>query len=127
MKYLFDTSAWIEIIKGTEKGGFARSLVKRKRNTIVAIDATFAELFSWAIRNDHEPGDALLMVRNSAHIFAVYPNIWIEGAACKEEERKRKPDFGLVDGLLLAAQKLTGATIVTTDPHFYGLKKVKML
>ena len=127
MNYLFDTYAWIEMIKGTPKGIQASKLIEDEKNTIVAMDAVFGELFSWAMRNGHDPGEAFLMVQNNAHVFETYSNIWIEGAGYKETARKKHPAFGLVDGMLLAVQNVTGATIVTGDRHFKGMKKVIVL
>lgn len=127
MKYLLDTSAWIEFLHGTEKGRVVARLVDRTPNNLLTSDASFAEIYAWALREDRDPGDAISFIRNNSELIETYTNLWVEGAHYKCVQRKKRPQFGLVDGILLAVQKLTGATIVTCDPHFKGLKKVRML
>lgn len=125
MKYLFDTYAWIEILQGTAKGKNAAKLLEK--NGAFISDGTFAEIYDWARRLKKDPGEALSFVRENADIYEIYTNIWVEAAALKEKMRLKKPNLGLMDAILLAIQKVTGATIVTGDPHFKGLKKVIML
>jgi len=98
-----------------------------KKNGAFACDCVFAEIYDWARRLDKNPGAGISFVRENGDIYEIYTNIWVEAAAIKEKMRRKKPDFGLMDALLLAVQKATGATIVTGDPHFKDLKKVVML
>jgi predicted nucleic acid-binding protein len=127
MKYLLDTYAWIEFFKASAKGERVAKLLENKKNKIVVCDVVFAEIFGWAIREKHIPGRLIAFIKQHSHIYELYTNIWLEGAAWKERMRLRKKDFGLADALLLSVQSATNATIVTGDPHFKGMKKVIML
>ncbi len=126
MKYIFDTYTWIEILKGSSEGSRANFLIKDD-DIIITSDATFAEIYSWAKRCDTIPGEMIKLIREQSQVFPIYTNIWVEAASHKENMRKQKKDFGQIDALLLAIQDVTGATIVTGDPHFKGLKNVIML
>lgn len=126
MQYIFDTYAWIEIFEETSKGDKALNLIDKSSKIVVA-DAIFAEIYSWAVRNDFDPGKVIEDIRKQSNVFPIYTNIWVEAAAHREKMRKQKKDFGQMDALLLAIQDATGATIVTGDPHFKGLKNVILL
>ncbi|MBR9700730.1 type II toxin-antitoxin system VapC family toxin [Candidatus Woesearchaeota archaeon] len=126
MKYLLDTHSWIEMFIGSSSGRTVKKLVEGK-NKICVSDSTFAEIYSWAVRNDEDPGFLLMLVRQHAEVIEIDTNLWVEGAAWKERMRVRHKNFGLIDGLLLAIQQRIGGTIVTGDPHFKGLKKIMML
>ncbi|MDD9952854.1 MAG: PIN domain-containing protein [Candidatus Woesearchaeota archaeon] len=126
-KYLIDTHAWIECMQGTKRGKKVRDILINKKNTIIVADATFAELYCWATREGKMPGPLLTQVRKYATVFELYTNIWVEAAHYRQRMRTKKKRFGLIDASLLAIQELTGATIVTGDAHFDGLKNVLMI
>ena len=125
-QYIFDTSAWIEFFEGSAKGEVVKTLLNEK-NIIISSDGTFAEIYSWADRNKYVAGTYIQAIRDGSKVFPIYTNIWVEAANHREKMRKIKKDFGQMDALLLAIQDVTGATIVTGDPHFKGLKNVIML
>ncbi len=127
MKYLFDTSAWVSFLDGSPEGKRVEKILADERHTVIVADALFAEVFSVAFRKGLDVGEVITDIRQNSEVFEIYTNIWVEAAAIKERMRRKKPDFGLMDGLLLAVQRATGATIVTGDQHFKGLPKVMML
>jgi len=122
MKYLLDTHAWVELLEGSHRGEKVRKIIKNPKNTIIISDATFAEIYTWATRKGKNPGPAIAMIRNNSNSFNIYTNIWVEAAHEKELMRRTKKDFGQIDALLLAIQRVTGSKIVTGDPHFEGVK-----
>ncbi len=127
MKYLFDTFAWISFLDGSPEGKRVEKILTNPRHTVIVADAIFAEVFSVALRKGMDAGEIIADIRQHSEVYEIYTNIWVEAAAIKEKMLRKKPDFGLMDALLLAVQQATGATIVTGDPHFKGLKKVVML
>ena len=59
--------------------------------------------------------------------MAIDLNLWIEAADLRHTMRKTQKDFGIIDALLLAVQRMLDCTLVTGDPHFKGLKRIRML
>ncbi len=128
MAYLLDASAWIEHFMGSEKGRIVKRLLDDKRAEIITADSTVAEIFEWAMRNGHDFVILLQIVKKRSRIQEICLNLWLEAAKRKQEAREDgRKGFGLMDALLLAVQDATGATLVTGDAHFTGLKNVKML
>ena len=127
MHCLLDTYAWIELLRGTAQGSVVRKLIKNKKNSIVLLDASFAELYSWTVREGHDVTQVFPAIRSLANVIETDPNLWVLAAHRKEEQRAKRPGFGLVDGLVLAAAEFTHATIVTGDPHFKEIKGVVFL
>ena len=104
-----------------------RDIVEDRTNEILVSDASFAELCTVAWRKKHDAGLLVKIVRAHATVFEIYTNIWVEAAEKREQRRKKHKDFGMIDAVLLAIQRHTGATIVTGDKHFEGLPNVVML
>jgi predicted nucleic acid-binding protein len=126
MNCIFDKYAWIEYLKGSDKGKKVESLI-RKGNRIITLECALAELRTYCIMNGVSFDCALFQIKDCSIILPVTSDIWIEAAAIKCEMRKNRPHFGLIDALLLAKQQDLDSHIVTGDPHFKGLKNVILI
>lgn len=125
--YLLDTYAWVEYFLGSEKGKRVAQLLSAKGNVLLTPDCVAGEICAWALREEQPLGTLLHAIHRKSQPIEIYYNLWIEAATQRHRMRESRSDFGLIDALLLAIQQSTGATIVTGDLHFEGLKSVEML
>lgn len=123
--YLLDTGAWIEFFRGTKKGAAVKRMIAE--HDILTAESTIAEICTVALQHGENLPAMIAAIQQQATIHEVYLNLWIEAASAKMERRKTHVKFGLIDGILLAIQRTTGATIVTTDRDFSGLPDVVLL
>jgi len=123
--YLLDTGAWIEYFRGSKRGIAVRALLAD--GAVITADSTLAELCTVAAQYGENFPLMLATIQRHGTLQEIYLNLWIEAAAAKMRRRKTHQKFGLIDGILLAVQQVTGATIVTTDTDFSGLPNVLLL
>ncbi len=126
-KYIIDAYAWVEYILGTSKGADVRKIISNNANVIFTLESTFCEVKDWCLREGYYFNIVFPKMRQDTLEVPISLENWIRAAEIKFEQRKSKKDFGLLDALLLAYQEQSNGIIVTGDPHFKGLKKVKYI
>ena len=115
---VLDTSAWIEYFLGTQKGLAIKEQIKDSR--IIIVSPCLAEVFSWALRQEQDFTEILLVIRQLSTIFEPTTNDWVTAAHKKQQLRKTKKKIGLFDTILLSVQETFDATLLTTDNDFRG-------
>ena len=78
-----------------------------------------AELSDWCIANNAPARERVEEVKKLANIIPLDEDICLEGSRIKNERRKKGfGNFGLLDGLLLAAARSVGERVLTFDRDF---------
>ncbi len=87
-----------------------------------------AELSDWCISNRFSARETTEAVKKFASIISVDEEICLEGSKIKAERRKKGyANFGLIDGLTLAAARTIGERLLTFDQDFSGEKDCTVL
>ena len=78
-----------------------------------------AELSDWCIANDAPARERVEEVKKLANIIPLDEDICLEGSRIKNERRRKGfGNFGLLDGLVLAAARSVGERVLTFDRDF---------
>lgn len=126
IKYVIDTSAWIEYLGGTEKGEKVKEIVENADNQIFTNFIVLTEIVSVSKRKDKDyklNSDTILSL---SKVFRD-DNFFVDVGLLHAEMKLKINDFGLADAFVLAAAKKLDAKIVTTDPHFKSFKETIMI
>ncbi len=125
MALLIDAYAWIEYLEGSQKGEKVRQLLARE--DILTLSVTVAEVVSKVARRKGNPKIAYEAILAHAKTMDFSVEEANEAGLLHAQMRRKIPNFGLVDAILMVAAKHHDATIVTGDEHFRSAKKAIFL
>ena len=126
MKYIVDSSAWIEYVEGSHLGQKVRELIVNKEE-IYVINLIIAEVISAVKRKGYDVEIAYRAIVSNSKIANLTPPIAKEAGLLHAEIRKKIKTFGLADSLILISAQHLDAKILTGDPHFKNFKNVVFL
>lgn len=121
MRYIIDTSAWIEYLSGS-KGGEAVNEILKEGNEIYAISLIISEVVSKVKRKGANVDLAYDCIIKNSKIFEITPKISKKIGMLHAEARKKMPSFSLADASIVCSAEAIGARILTKDTHFKGFK-----
>ncbi|MFB6180557.1 MAG: type II toxin-antitoxin system VapC family toxin [Candidatus Nanohalobium sp.] len=120
MSKLLDTWAWIEFYDGTEIGQKIYSLIQGEEKLFTS-EVTIAELSDnyhlGNFQTDHTWQQVRGFIETNSEVLKIDSEIASKAGKIKAEERKNKPDFGLMDALILATARKKDLKLLTGDPH----------
>ena len=121
---LVDTSTIIEIFRNPKTSDKLRHINEHVRGEeLYLLVVQLAELSDWCIENNVSPKERVEAVKKIANIVPLDEEICLEGSKVKAERRRSGyRDFGLLDGLVLAAARSLGEKLLTFDKDFSGEK-----
>jgi len=117
----FDSFAWIEYLKGSQRGAKAKEYVE----SIIPIytpSICLTEIKSKYLREGKDPKDRIDFILERTLIIDVDHRIALKAAEIKNELK-----LHTVDALVYAAAQAKGAPLVTGDPDFKNLPNVEIL
>ena len=119
---LIDTSTVIEILRSSRNSERFRIINEQIREQeLYLLIVQIGELSDWCIENRISPRERIEAVKKIASIVPLDEGICLEGSRIKAERRtKGHRDFGLLDGLVLAAARSLGEKLLTFDHGFSG-------
>lgn len=120
-----DTSALIEHFRGEEKGGKI-SVILRQESCSISI-LSLAELAKWCLSTGRLPEEYAATARKQVRVVPLEEGACLSAPRIQREQRKRAPDFGLIDALILASARSIGERLLTCDGDFRGLEDVEIL
>ena len=121
---LVDTSTIIEILRNPKTSDKFRYINEHVRGEeLYLLVVQLAELSDWCLENNVSPRERVESVKEIANIVPLDEEICLEGSKVKAERRRSGfRDFGLLDGLVLAATRSLGEKLLTFDKDFSGEK-----
>ena len=122
---LLDTSAWIELFRGTLKGKKARKLMKAHRPCLSMV--SIAEIAAWAKREKVDRETLWMRVLNTCTVLDLTPVISFLAGEISMERRKLVGKWGMMDSFILATAQVYSLSVLTTDTDFRGLDYVELL
>jgi predicted nucleic acid-binding protein len=131
-RYVIDTYAWIEYIRGTTEGLKAKEYIENKENitpTIVVL-----EYEKYLLKRLKEKTDTLKnyeakreYVRSISTIVNLDYALSISAAKLDLEMKEKIKNWGMADSIVLATARSLNAKVVTGDEHFRGLADAVMI
>ncbi|MEW6069275.1 MAG: PIN domain-containing protein [Candidatus Thermoplasmatota archaeon] len=127
MYYIVDAYAWIEYFRGTPIGKRAAKIIDNPATELLTLETTLAVIKSWALRNNVPFSELEIIIRHNSDIVHLTAEDWLRASELRHEARKKIPDFGFFDALILAVQEKVKYKILTGDKHFAKFKNVVLL
>ena len=126
MKYLIDTSAWIEYLEGSEIGEEVNKILENKNNEIFIIDLIIAETISKVKRKKRDV-DSAFRITNNAKIINIDSLTAKEAGLLHAQEKQKNESFSITDALIIKTAEKINVKILTKDPHFKSFKEAIIL
>lgn len=126
MRYLVDTSAWVEYLEGGKIGRDVQEILKGE-NEILILPLIIAEVISKTKRNKSNVEVAYESMIKNSKVLEITPRIAKEAGLLHASKRLGLPSFSLVDALIASSANFAEATILTKDTHFKSFEKVFLL
>ena len=117
MRYLIDSSAWIEYLKGSKTGEKVNKILKENEEIFV-LSIIIAEVVSKIERESLNSQLAYESMIKNAKIFDITPKISKEAGLLHAKIKQNQKSFSLADALIISSAKMINAELVTKDSHF---------
>ena len=126
MKYILDSSAWIEYLNGSSNGQKVYELINNDKDEIFIIPEVISEVIRYVARKKGNKEIAYESIIKNSKIISVTPRIAKDaGSLCIEKNEYQ--NFPLIDSLIVCSARSINAKIVTKDTHFKPFKNVRFL
>ncbi len=126
MKYLIDSSAWIEYLEGSETGEKVNKLLK-SNNKIYTLSVNIGEVISKVKRRNKNVKIAYNILTSNVNILEITPEIAKEAGLLHAQLKEKIKSISLADTFIMASAKSISAKILTCDNHFKNLKEAKII
>ncbi len=127
MKYLIDTSAWIEYLEGSEKGQKVNEILKEEKNEIYSIPLIVAEIVSKVKRKKGNSDSAFTIVTKTARMVELDVLTAKEAGLLHAKEKEKSQSFSLADAIIIKVAQRNNLKIITKDTHFLSFKEAAVL
>jgi predicted nucleic acid-binding protein len=121
---VFDTSAWWEVLRGSEAGtrlneGYLRDSSRRVHTSAITIGELSAKLGS--LGETERAERALVAIRRASELHDVTPDVAFRAGILRSELRATDGSAILADGIVVATARSIAGKLVSSDPAFRGL------
>ena len=121
-KFVVDAYAWIEYLKGSEKGRRVAEIIENDLNEVFTSAATVSEIVSKSMRENKEANIALSHINNLSIVINLTQDISIAAGELHFETKKVNKEFGMLDSFVAATARKINAKILTGDEDFKNFK-----
>lgn len=126
MRYLIDTSAWIEYLEGSRIGEEVNKILKNKGNEILTIPLIITETISKVKRKDGNVETAFNII-NETKCIEINSLISKEAGLLHAKEKNKNDSFSTTDSLIIKTAQSLNAKLLTTDNHFKSFEEAIIL
>ena len=131
-RYVIDTYAWIEYIRGTPEGLKAKEFIEGKETVTPTI--VILEFEKYLLKRLREKSDSLKnyeskreYVRSISTIVNLDYALSLSAAKLDLDMKEKIKNWGMADSIVLATARSLNAKVVTGDEHFRGLAEAVMI
>ena len=110
MKYLVDSSAWIEYLEGSTKGEKVNEILKEDHEIIV-LPINIAEVISYISRKEGNSDLAYDVIIKNSKQFNITPKIAKEAGLLHSKMKEEKQGFSLADAFIAITAKSLSANM----------------
>ena len=125
MKYVVDSSCWIDYLEGNESGGKIYDIIKHEEIFVLPIN--IADVVSKVKRKKGNFELAYDSIISNASIINITPKIAKDAGILHAEIKPKTPNFSLADSFMIIAAKSMSAKLLTGDEHFRNFKEAVMI
>ena len=122
---LLDSSAFIELIKGSEKGKLVGEIAKKERVYMSTI--SLAEVSAWVYRNKGDVSSIIERIKKNVTLIDLDESLLIESGKLHVELRKTRKNIGLIDVIIYFSAAVNDLVLITKDRDFEGLANVDLM
>ncbi|MEX2017616.1 MAG: PIN domain-containing protein [Candidatus Pacearchaeota archaeon] len=122
MKYIIDTSAWIEYLDGSKSGEKVNKILK-ENNEIYVISVIISEVVSKVKRKGGNADLAYDCIIKNSKVFDITPKISKKIGILHAQLKNKMPSFSLADASIICSAESINAKILTKDFHFKDFKE----
>ena len=123
MKYLIDSSAWIEYLEGSRTGEKIHKILEED-NEIFVLSVIIAEVISKVKRKSLDPQLAYESMIKNARILDITPRIAKDAGLLHAKLKTEQKSFSLADALIISSTKAINAQLITKDQDFRSFDNV---
>jgi len=119
---LLDTSVIVEIFRSPSTSRRFKRIAREMGDEEAFVSQVqLAEVADWAIRNGVSARDRVSSVKEFARVVPLDDEICLEAPTIKNRRRESgRPDFSLLDGIILATARSISQRMLTLDRDFEG-------
>ena len=122
MNFTLDTFVWIEYFEGSKSGEVIKQLLEDGIHNLFTPSIALAELSDAVVKGKVRAdwSDVIRFVALNTHIKEIDSEIAGESGIIKNNLRKKHPNFGLIDAIVLATARKLKSLLLTGDEHLTG-------
>ena len=121
---LVDSSIWIELFEGTEKGlSIKENISKNKCYTSIV---SISEVVKWCLQNKFDEEFYIRTIEENSLVLNLKKNIVKLAGKINFEQKKKYKKFGMIDALIYTTGLTYGLKTITKDQDFKGLPNVEI-
>lgn len=117
MRYLIDSSAWIEYLEGGKSGEKVNKILKENEEIFI-LSLNIAEVISKVKRKLMNYELAYESMIKNAKIIDITPRIAKEAGLLHAKIKSKNKSFSLADALIIISAQVLNAKVLTKDAHF---------
>lgn len=122
---LLDSSAWIEIFRGTQKGNKIKEIINDK--LLYTCIISISEITKWCYENNLEEESYLQTIEENSTLLPLKKESLVFAGKLCVSHKKEVHNFGLIDACIYSSAHVYGAMVLTTNHHFEGLEGVSIV
>jgi predicted nucleic acid-binding protein len=125
---LLDSFAWIEYLKGSERGRTVERILAGPDVSYTA-PIVLAEVWSKLRRtvDEESAAEAMEVIQQHCALIVADDEIGVAAGQIHAEMKARAADFGMADAFVLASARARGVKVLTGDPHFKDVDDAVLL
>lgn len=125
MRCVIDSYAWLEYFMGTSAGSKAKEIIDTGSVEKLTPTICVAEVYAKSLRTEGQERAELqrAFIKSRSAMVALTEDLAIEAAKINVEMKKKVPEWGLADSIVLSTAKRKKAKVLTGDQHFLNLEE----
>ena len=127
MKFIVDTSSWIDYFEGSDAGKRVEDYIENSNNEIIINILNLSEISSFFTRKGFDLEGAFKIILSNSKIYYFDVEFAKSAGLLHAKIREKIKDFGLVDAFVLLTARKLNARIITGDKHFKGFKEAVLI
>jgi predicted nucleic acid-binding protein len=121
---IIDTFAWLEILKGSERGAHALEIIEKSAPCSISVLTLYELRYRVEQLKNKQSAEAFLAtITANVEVILVDERV----AVLAGELKLGHPHMGAVDCVILATGRLHGMKVLTGDTHFNGSEDATLI
>lgn len=123
MKYLLDTSVWIEYFEGSQIGEKVSKMLKNKEDEFYTIPIIISEVISKIKRKRGDVESAFRIIKINSELLEIRADTAKEAGIIHAREKDKNDNFSLADAIIIKIVQDNNIRLITKDNHFKKFKE----